>query len=86
MRLNLQRYNQINLKFGYIQVKLQFKIQLLTHVKCDKEKLGMANQQNQQSNPHIEPNDDKGKKDSNQNSEPQKKPNEQPENPLKEQK
>lgn len=44
------------------------------------------NPQGEQSNPHIEPNDDKGKKDSNQNSEPQKKPNEQPENPLKEQK
>lgn len=46
----------------------------------------MKSSQDQESNPQIEPNDDKGKKDSNQNSEPQKKPNEQPENPLREQK
>ena len=55
-------------------------------VKYHKESLEMNSPQDQESNPHIESNDDKGQKDSHQNTEPQKKPNEQPENPLKEQK
>jgi len=52
----------------------------------DKKEIGMPNKLDQQSTPQKESNDDKGNQDSYKNSEPQKKPNEQPENPLKEQK
>jgi hypothetical protein len=52
----------------------------------DKKEIGMTNKLDQQSTPQKESNDDKGNQDSYKNSEPQKKPNEQPENPLKEQK
>ncbi len=40
----------------------------------------------QKVNPQKESNDDKGNQKSYQNSEPQKKPNAEPENPLREQK
>ena len=46
----------------------------------------MTNQQKNESNPQKESNRDKGKKDLSQHSVPPKKPNEEPENPLKEQK
>ncbi len=52
----------------------------------DKKEIGMTNKLDQQSTPQKESNDDKGNQDSYKNSEPQKKPNVQPENPLKEQK
>ena len=52
----------------------------------DKKEIGMTNKLDQQSTPQKESNDDKGNQDSYKHSEPQKKPNEQPENPLKEQK
>lgn len=51
-----------------------------------KEGIEMSTQSDQQSNPQKESNDDKGNQDSYKNSQPVKKPNEQPENPLKEQK
>jgi hypothetical protein len=46
----------------------------------------MNTQPDQESNPQKESNDDKGNQKSYQNSEPQKKPNAEPENPLREQK
>ncbi|WP_212388252.1 hypothetical protein [Acinetobacter junii] len=46
----------------------------------------MTNKQTQESNPQKESNDDKGDQKTYQNADPQKKPNEEPENPLKEQK
>ena len=52
----------------------------------DKKEIGMTNKLDQQSTPQKESNDDKGNQDSYKNSEPQKKPNAEPENPLREQK
>ena len=46
----------------------------------------MTNQQKNEANPQKESNRDKGKKDPSQHSVPPKKPNEEPENPIKEQK
>ena len=46
----------------------------------------MINKQNPESKPQKESNDDKGDQKTYQNPDPQKKPNEEPENPLKEQK
>lgn len=46
----------------------------------------MTNTPDQESNPQKESNDDKGNQDSYKKLEPQKNPNEEPENPLKEQK
>ncbi|HJF27570.1 hypothetical protein OC498_06315 [Acinetobacter bohemicus] len=46
----------------------------------------MTNQTDQKSSPQKESNDDKGKQESYKNTEPKKKPNAEPENPLKEQK
>lgn len=51
-----------------------------------KKEIHITNKSDQQSTPQKESNDDKGNQDSYKNSQPQKKPNEQPENPLKEQK
>jgi len=51
-----------------------------------KGEITMTTQPNQESNPQKESNDDKGNQKSYQNSEPQKKPNAEPENPLREQK
>ena len=48
--------------------------------------IAMTNKQTQESNPQKESNDDKGDQKTYQNPDPQKKPNEEPENPLKEQK
>ena len=39
-----------------------------------------------ESNPHQESNEDKGKHDLDKNTEPQKKPNAEPDHPLREQK
>ena len=46
----------------------------------------MTSKQDQESNPHKESNDDKGDQKTYQNPNPQKKPNVEPEQPLKEQK
>lgn len=46
----------------------------------------MTIKSDQKVNPQKESNDDKGNQQSYQNSEPQKKPNAEPENPLREQK
>ena len=46
----------------------------------------MTNEQKQESNPHKESNDDKGDQKTYQNPDPQNKPNQEPEKPLKEQK
>ena len=46
--------------------------------------VNIMSQKEQQSNPQKESNEDKGEKDSNHHTEPQKKPNEAPENPIKE--
>ena len=45
-----------------------------------------VNSSNQESKPQKESNEDKGKHDLYKNSEPQKKPNAEPDHPLKEQK
>jgi len=46
----------------------------------------MTNKSDEKSNPQKESNDDKGNQKSYQNTELKKKPNEEPEKPLKEQK
>ena len=46
----------------------------------------MINKQNPESKPQKESNYDKGDQKTYQNPDPQKKPNQEPENPLKEQK
>ena len=51
-----------------------------------KNGIRMTTKSDQESNPQKTSNDDKGNQDSYKNTEPNKKPNEQPENPMKEQK
>ena len=51
-----------------------------------KKGITMTTRPDQESNPEKESNDDKGNQKTYQNSEPQKKPNAEPENPLREQK
>lgn len=46
----------------------------------------MTNKPEQESNPHKESNDDKGNQASYKHVKPEKKPNAEPENPLREQK
>lgn len=50
------------------------------------EEIYMKNKQEQESNPQKESNDDKGNQESYKHVKPEKKPNAEPENPLREQK
>ena len=63
-----------------------FKFYSAYYYSISRDGTDMINKQNPESKPQKESNDDKGDQKTYQNPDPQKKPNQEPENPLKEQK